>query len=386
MPSVLQRYNGCDLGSKPHIAVLGSNKVGNFVVTIPLLTALKLRYPYAVIDFWGSELTADFEKALPQLAWRCSWDKADSNIFQLLAQFASDRLADAGSIDLLINCDGFNPLTQVLASWLRPTWVAGAALNATCRKSVSWGDHPFQKFLNDPDWDSPVFLERYGGLFPSNYIAELICRLAFLEETVTDIQLPHEVPPFAVPDILIHVTTTRAAKLWPLNHWSALLAWCEAQNLSVGLVGSAPAVQQEQYNSSNLESMLLADGFLIDLRGKTSLIQLAGACKATKAVITVDAGPLHIAAAMGTPTLAIVGNDVDGVGASPIRLWMPRSANACRTISPHSCAGCTELRFRNDGCVVEGHGCMASVLPEQVIAWLLPLVSGQVASSIITNV
>lgn len=375
MPSVLQRYNGCDLGSKPHISVLGSNKVGNFVVTIPLLTALKRRYPDAVIDFWGSELTADFEKALPQIAWRCSWDKADSDIFLLLSQSFADRLANAGTIDLLINCDGFNPLTQVLASWLRPTWVAGAALNTTCRKAVSWGDHPYQKFLNDPDWDSPSFLERYGGLFPSNYIAELICRLAFLEETVTDIQLPYEVPSFNVPDILIHVTTTRAAKLWPLNHWRAFLDWCESQHLSVGLVGSAPAVQQEQYNSKDLETSLLAGGYLIDLRGKTSLIQLAGACKATRAVVSVDAGPLHIAAAMGTPTLAIVGNDVDGVGASPIRLWMPRSANASRTISPYSCAGCAERRFRNDGCVVEGHGCMASVLPEQVIDWLRPLMS-----------
>lgn len=114
MPSVLQRYNGCDLGNNPHIAVLGSNKVGNFVVTIPLLTALKRKYPDAVIDFLGSELTADFENALPQLAWRCSWDKADSDIFQQLAQFVADRLASAGSIDLLINCDGLIPLPKCL--------------------------------------------------------------------------------------------------------------------------------------------------------------------------------------------------------------------------------------------------------------------------------
>ena len=35
----LQRYDGRDLGTGPHIAVLGSCKVGNFVVTIPLLRA-----------------------------------------------------------------------------------------------------------------------------------------------------------------------------------------------------------------------------------------------------------------------------------------------------------------------------------------------------------
>ena len=80
------------------------------------------------------------------------------------------------------------------------------------------------------------------------------------------------------------------------------------------------------------EDLLLAQTQLIDLRGRTSLSQLAGACQKTRAVLSVDAGPLHIAAAVGTPTLAIVGNDAEGVGASPIRLWMPR----CEMLSIYS--------------------------------------------------
>ena len=46
-------------------------------------------------------------------------------------------------------------------------------------------------------------------------------------------------------------------------------------------------------------------------------MQLAGACRQAKAVVSVDAGPLHIAAAVGTPTYAIVGNDVNGTGSQP---------------------------------------------------------------------
>ena len=64
-------------------------------------------------------------------------------------------------------------------------------------------------------------------------------------------------------------------------------------------------------------------------------MQLAGACSQAKAVISVDAGPLHIAA-VGTPTYAMVGNDGDGVGASPVRLWMPCCSNVTRSISPVS--------------------------------------------------
>ena len=99
-------------------------------------------------------------------------------------------------------------------------------------------------------------------------------------------------------------------------------------------------------------------------------MQLAGACRQAKAVISVDAGPLHIAAAVGTPTYAIVGNDGDGTGASPVRLWMPRCSNVTRSVSPASCSACADNRFRNDACLVDGHPCMAAIQPSEVIDWL----------------
>ena len=86
-----------------------------------------------------------------------------------------------------------------------------------------------------------------------------------------------------------------------------MLDVADANGWSVGLVGSPPAAQKEAYNSGDDEDSLLQSTGLIDLRGQTSLMQLAGACRQAKAVISVDAGPLHIAAAVGTPTYAIVG-------------------------------------------------------------------------------
>lgn len=371
--STVQRYDGRPLGAAPHLAVLGSCKVGNFVVTIPLLRALRRRYPDAKLDFWGSEATRDFEEALVAeglLSWRTSWDLADAGHFQTLAAAAAER----GAPELLINCDGFNPLTQVLASWLRPTWVAGGALSANGRRELPWGEHPYQRFLADPDWDAPAFVERYGGLFASNYIAELLCRLAFVEPTAQELQqidLPWVEPPFAVPQVLIHCTTTRAAKIWPFGRWAAVLRWCAERGISVGLVGAPPARQAAEYHAGGGEEQLLTEcPTLIDLRGKTSLIELAGACRSAQAVVSVDAGPLHIAAAVGTPTLAVMGNDAAAVGASPMRLWLPRARQLQRTVSSASCDGCEARRYRNDGCVAERHHCMEGVEPAQVTRWL----------------
>ena len=70
------------------------------------------------------------------------------------------------------------------------------------------------------------FLDRYNEQFNSNYIAELLCRMAFLEPNATDLarlELPWEEPPFEVPSLLIHTTTTRAAKIWPFQAWDTVL-------------------------------------------------------------------------------------------------------------------------------------------------------------------
>ena len=172
--------------------------------------------------------------------------------------------------------------------------------------------------------------------------------------------------------MLIHATTTRAAKIWPFKAWDEVLHWCASSSIAVGLVGAPPAQQRLDYHSGNGEDQLLVDhpDTLIDLRGRTNLIQLAGACRQTRAVVSVDAGPLHVAAGVGAPTLAIVGNDSDAVGASPIRLWLPRSSSLKRTISNSTCTLCGENRFRNDGCLAERHQCMEGVNVQQVIQWL----------------
>ena len=368
----MQRYGGEELGSSPHIVVLGSCKVGNFVVSTPVLRGLRNRFPDAVIGFIGSEVTADFERAFWGIDWRCSWDDSSIGSGLRLQEMLTSKRRLHGQVMLALNLDGFNPVTCTLVPWLEPVYVAGGSLSLDRRRKLPWGTYLRQQFMADADWDSPEFLERYKQIFSSNYIAEIFVHLAWVHEYVnpSHIELPIAEPTFCVPDILIHCTTARAAKVWPFSHWRKVVDACGDRGWSIGLVGSPPAAQKEVYNSSGDEEGLLDATNLIDLRGQTSLIELAGACRKARAVVSVDAGPLHIAAAAGVPTYAITGNDSEGIGSSPVRLWMPRCENVTRSISPFTCLECSNNRFRNDDCLVEDHPCMASISPEAVIAWL----------------
>ena len=128
-------------------------------------------------------------------------------------------------------------------------------------------------------------------------------------------------------------------------------------------------IQSTFYNSGQDEHWLIQNTEILDLRGQTSLLQLSGALSITKAFLTVDAGPLHIAAAVGTLTLAIVGNDSSGYGASPLRLWLPRVPNVYRTNATHTCTLCADNLFRNDDCLIDNHPCMQSISTTQVLDW-----------------
>ena len=326
-------------------------------------------------------MTKDFELALLsgkqadylKLDWRKSWD-VPINIREL-GKYNEDR----GYPDLLINCDGFNPVTAVLGALISPKWVSGNVMREDLKGELETGDHIYQTLLKDKEWDSENFLLKYKNHFNTQYIGEIFCRMAFITpiyEDLKKINLPTKTPDFTVPEVLIHCTSTRTAKLWKNEYWAELLDWCQDNKIKIGLIGASPEVQIDEYNSANNEERLLhqygANGskILTDLRGKTSLIELAGACKAAKAVITVDAGPLHVAAAVGTPVMGIFGNDEKGVGASPIRLWLPPTDNVCRTISTNYCSKCIENSFKNNDCLLDNHYCMEGVKSGQVIRWL----------------
>ena len=381
----MRRYDGRCLGDNPYIVVLGSCKVGNFIVTIPLLRSLRRKYPKSTIVFWGSEITKELEQELTKdrrdskklLDKRVSWDLQDENRFEEISR----EIKNSINPDLVINCDGFNPITKVIAAWMSPKWVVGGCLSKNLRREMDTGEMPNNKILEERGWDSIEFAEKYKDIMDSQYIAKILCTLSFMNPNEEDlnIELPRKDANIDVPELLIHCTASRSAKQWSVQGWLEVLEWCYRQDIKVGIIGASPKIQTEEYNSGNIESALIdmygekgknGKNNLIDLRGKTSLIELAGVCSEAKGVISVDAGPLHIAAAVGVPVMAIVGNDRDGTGASPIRLWMPRSSNVTRTISEYSCDQCSINHFKNDTCIAEKHFCMEGVRSKEITDWI----------------
>ena len=133
--------------------------------------------------------------------------------------------------------------------------------------------------------------------------------LRFLELPTEPVQFPVTFPPPVFTGqtsplkVLLSPCSRHAAKNWPVERFSAVGKALHEKNGAMLYISGVP----EDADTCKKLMDLLPPGSAHNLCGKTSLVELGGVLQAMALVITVDSGPMHMAAATGTPTLAIFG-------------------------------------------------------------------------------
>ncbi|MFB9084946.1 lipopolysaccharide heptosyltransferase RfaC [Erwinia tracheiphila] len=99
--------------------------------------------------------------------------------------------------------------------------------------------------------------------------------------------------------VFLHATT-RAAKHWPEKHWRKLIELLQSSGLKIKLPwGSEPEHQR---------ALRLAEGFdHAEVLTKLTLEQVAHTLAGSKAVVSVDTGLSHLAAALNRPNITLYG-------------------------------------------------------------------------------
>jgi lipopolysaccharide heptosyltransferase I len=141
------------------------------------------------------------------------------------------------------------------------------------------------------------------------------------------------------------------SKLWPVAHWAALLSELHA-------AGAPPAVllgaADDRARADAIRAACTAP--LIDLVGRTSLRELTALLAAAERVICQDSGPMHLAAALGRPLVAIF-------GPTDARRTGPYAQHVRVVTAPIECAPCQRRR-----CPLKHHGCLARLTAAEVRA------------------
>ena len=145
------------------------------------------------------------------------------------------------------------------------------------------------------------------------------------------------------PLIAIHPGSPIVLKRWMPDRYAKLGDWLiarkYAQILFVGVKAEMPIITEIQG---------LMQARAINIAGKTTLTQLASILHRCHVFIGNDSGPMHLAAAVGTPTIGLYGpGDPTRFGPAGVRCQTIRKTSDCPP-----CVG-TTCRFGKDGCMSE---------------------------------
>ncbi len=153
------------------------------------------------------------------------------------------------------------------------------------------------------------------------------------------------------------------AKRWPAERFAAAAHAVHRRHPCHWLLLGGPA---DAPLTSRLAADLLAAGVPVrDLAGRTSLRELCALLRLSRVVLTNDSGPMHVAAALGTPVVALFGStspELTGPG-------MPHDPRHCVLHHPPPCAPC----FRRE-CPID-YRCLTQLTIEEAAAAVLARLS-----------
>jgi heptosyltransferase-1 len=116
------------------------------------------------------------------------------------------------------------------------------------------------------------------------------------------VEFPSPPPTALSPRVAICPTSRWETKNWPLDRFAAVASELQDSiGASITLLGGPGEIDACDTIASQLS------GPCENLAGKTSLVKMGGILKNMDLLIANDSGPVHMAAAIGTPTLVIFG-------------------------------------------------------------------------------
>jgi heptosyltransferase-2 len=170
---------------------------------------------------------------------------------------------------------------------------------------------------------------------------------------VTSVPLPDEmvqIPKF----VAIAPGSVWKTKRWPAQHFASVATTMFELGLTPLFIGS----RQDQPAMLEVRRTLAAPH--VDLVGRTTIPQVAAIIARAKFLVANDSAPVHIATAVGTPSVVVFGPTVKQFGFAPpaeLGIVIENSGLWCRPCTSHG----------SNECPIHTHECMTSISAERVV-------------------
>jgi ADP-heptose:LPS heptosyltransferase len=306
------------------IAVLRSNGIGDFVMVLPALEALRAAYPDAEITYLGTTWHPDLLEdrpgpwdrvvVVPRYPGVRDSDEATRDSPEVREFFAVQR---EEGYDLALQLHGGGGNSNPFVSALGARVTAG---------SCDVGAPPLDRTLPYSYYQHEVhrFLEVVGlvGAVPVT-----------LEPRIAPVPADAEAAGRALgavdgPLVVLHPGATDARRRWPVDRFAAVADALAEQGARIAVVGHGA-------DDAGAAASIVAQAQpqVLDLVDRLSMSAMTGVLARARLVVGNDSGPRHLAAAVGTATVGVYwcGNMIN---AGPLTRARHRVGVSFRTACP----------------------------------------------------
>ena len=329
------------------IVVVDLGFLGDSLHLVPALWEIRDHYPQAHLHVLSSPLGAEVIRLAPcvdrlwtvELApgkrtWREQW--------QLVRLLRRERF------DVAFNFGG-NDRTIIMTALTGARW---RLVHAAGREHF-WNRWLIANWVPRQDPDLTVFEQRRQVLAACGFKLQP----ARFELRVDDESLSWAADIVPTGAVHLSINSANPFKEWPLEHHAALLQalWVDQPDLHVVVSGAARDRERERIQRL---AGIVQDARLQRLPEKLSIAQLAAVLKCCRLHIGPDSGVLHLAVALGLPTISFFRAQ------GGYRAWLPQGpahevlSAPCRCVDHHE-APCERLGRAE---------CLARIEPERVAA------------------
>ncbi len=283
----------------PRFLILRGGAIGDFIATLPVLQALRMQWPEAVIEIWGYPHIANLAVAAGLAHSVVSLDRAEmSRFFIPEPQFTDAQVMAVRSFDILFNYL-HDPVGQVRSNLL----LAGAKQVLSGSPLIKRG-HAIS-FLLEPLQALAI------------YETDLVPTICFSSERLVQGRARLQAKGVHSKPLVVHPGSGSSTKNWPVERFVEVIRRLRAQGTGVVAVVGEADVEAAAVLARDLPDLPLLIGL--------SLTELAETLSECAAFLGNDSGITHLAAAVGLPVVALFGpSDPD--------TWAPRGRGAIQVV------------------------------------------------------
>jgi len=332
------------------ILVIRFSSLGDVLLTTPIVRSIRKNYPSAEIHFLTKKQFAPILENNPYINQIIKYDTKNNRFIDIIKLIANNQY------DLIIDLQ--NKLNSFLIK----------AFAGRCKKITYNKKHFYRWRLTHKSLSKNLAPIKSTVSLYSTVLDKLGIKL---DEDKLDIFLPDNqdeiYSEFRIKNSELRISispgATHFTKQYPADYYSQIVDMItDRLNAQIILLGSKSEKKLTAQISDGCKKKIL------DLAGETDIMDMAIIIKNSELFISGDCGPMHIAAALNIPQIAIFGPTHPKLGFAPINTnaVIVQKALSCRPCGLHGREKCPKAHFK----------CMMDIKPKEIFEKIESIVKG----------